>query len=35
MIVVVIQVDLFIGFWSLVHDSIEGIFGKNVDLVSR
>lgn len=33
MIIVVIQVDLVLGLWTLVHDGIEGLFGNNMDLI--
>lgn len=35
MIAVMIKVDLLLGLWALVHDGIEGVFGKNMYLVSR
>lgn len=35
MIIVVIQVDLLLGLWTLVHDGIEGLFRNNMDLIPR
>lgn len=35
MIIVVIQVDILLGLWTLVHDGIQGLFGNNMDLIPR